>query len=92
LAKKEAVNAPQLVEEEIIDEPWITEEGVIADEETLELGDINLSETMEVGGVEYYKFTDEEGNVLLFTTGENPTIVGVHDAETDTIQTVEFEE
>ena len=44
---------------------------------------------MTVDGVEYYHTTDEDGNVILFSSTGEP--VGIYDAVTDTVQEADFD-
>ena len=88
LAEKVAIETPQLEEEVIFPDtevPQLDEE--LAGEE---LADIQLSEKMTVQGVEYFRHTDEDGNVILFTMKMEP--VGVYDADTDTVQEADFDD
>ena len=60
-----------------------------SDDEMEEDEGIELSEKMVVGDVEYY-YSDQDGQIVLFTLAGEP--VGVYDEASDTVVEAEFDD
>ena len=94
-----ALQAPEETNEGVCETPEETNEGACETPEETNEGawgtpppedeGIELSDKMTVDGVEYYHTTDEDGNVILFSSTGEP--VGIYDAVTDTVQEADFD-
>ena len=94
-----ALQAPEETNEGACETPEETNEGAYETPEETNEGawgtpppedeGIELSDKMTVDGVEYYHTTDEDGNVILFSSTGEP--VGIYDAVTDTVQEADFD-